>query len=199
MQTFDRASGAHLSEHETKRVSRLERLSSIRQDDECRHPVEFPTDEPQHVQGRLVGPVRVLDHEDRWPASPKLSNERLRQVEGDWTPVNQLAEVPARALGYVEYRPERCGSEERVAGTPEHPGLPCVRVAVVADQSRLPRARLPFDEDEEAATFEGTSKPCIEPIQVPVAFEQSHLALDHVCGHAYILHPLLRVLKLSGR
>ena len=98
-------------------------------------------EQAEHVEGRLVGPVQVLEHQDGRVHRPELAQEALhhgvrRRVRG-----GELLELAAGRLRDVEQRTERARGEQRVAGSREDPGGGALRTARAPGSScpRRPR------------------------------------------------------------
>jgi len=50
---------------------------AIGRDHQRTHALDTPSEQPQYVQGRFVGPVDVLDYHDRRPPPLELVAQRL--------------------------------------------------------------------------------------------------------------------------
>ena len=62
-------------------------------------------DDPQHIEGRLVGPVRILDHEHR--RDPQLLEQGHRDVARVAPGLDRFCERPAELDRNIGERPER--------------------------------------------------------------------------------------------
>ena len=58
-----------LAEHRPERMRPFELIVPIRDRDKSRQAAQAARQKPQHVQRRLVRPMRVLDHENRRPSA----------------------------------------------------------------------------------------------------------------------------------
>jgi hypothetical protein len=110
-----------------------------------------PPDEHQQVQGRLVGPVRVLYHDDL----PRRPRELVQERGEDGLPRpargEQLGQPAACLAGDVVQGPQRTGGQQRVAGAEQEPGLRRVPLGEPPDQRRLADAGLAGHQGDEAA------------------------------------------------
>jgi hypothetical protein len=79
--------------------------------------------EPEQVQGGLVGPVDVLDHQHgRHPALPQPFEQGTEQHLPRCLLVEQLVELTTEGRGDVGQRAQRPRGGQRVTGTPQDPG-----------------------------------------------------------------------------
>lgn len=131
-----------------------------------------PSEEHEQVQGRLVGPVRVLDYDDRRPvAALQLIEQRREQLLTRTAGGKQPREGTAGAPADVMQRPERPRSEQRIARTEQEPGPRGVMLAEPPHESRLADARLTrheHDPPRPRRRGKGTG----EIVEQRIAFEQ---------------------------
>ena len=66
-----------LSEHDAQRVAQVELVVAVGAEHERRRRVGLPGQQPHDVEGGLVGPVQVLDDEDRRRAARELAQQRV--------------------------------------------------------------------------------------------------------------------------
>ena len=129
-------------------MGRAQLVVAIRGEHEGRpETVDPAADEGEHVQGRLVRPVQVVEDEDGRPARLQLPDHGARHVVGLGVAVHHVVELTAGLRCDVDEGPERSRREQRVARAPEDA---CRRVLVVAERSherRLADARLTADQD----------------------------------------------------
>jgi hypothetical protein len=106
-------------------------------------------DVSQHVQGRLVGPVRILDgqHGRRAGQHVKYRREHALPIVGH----QRLGERVRVAAADVAQRAERARGQQIVAGADEQPGLSVGRAQERAQHTGLADARLSADEDHAAS------------------------------------------------
>ena len=69
-----------------------ELVVAIRAKDEARHRLDSSAERPEHVEGRLVGPVKVLQHEDG-PRGRELVAHGLEDLAATRGPLEQLHPV----------------------------------------------------------------------------------------------------------
>ena len=87
--------------------------------------------QPEDVERRLVGPVQVLQHDDR--GSSEFGRERGGQRARRRALGHERGELAARLLGDVDERAERARCVQRVAGAPQDPrGRPSQNVRTSA-------------------------------------------------------------------
>ena len=129
----------------------LKLVVAIGRQDQSGDPLDAPADQPQHVERCLVGPVQVLQDDDRGQAPGQRRGQSRDHVAG------RALEIRTHGLRDIDERPQRAGGEERVAGSPQDPvslfhespqqrGLADSRLA--ADQDQPPRP-LFADKGEE--------------------------------------------------
>ena len=139
---------AQAAEHEPERMGAVELVVAIGGDRQGRDTLELAPQEAQDVERGLVGPVHVLEDEDRGRPGTQLLHELCDDVVRARLPLDELCERPADLLGDVDERRERGGREERVARTPENPGRPVLLGAEAPDEGGLAHAGLPGHERE---------------------------------------------------
>jgi len=198
MQTLDRLPRGQLAEDDSEGMSPFESLAAVRDDQQCRDRIEPAGNQPQHVQRRLVGPVHVLEHEDRGHAPAELLDDSRCNLVGDRTAEHEIAEFRPCRLRDVEDRPQWPWGEQRVAGTPEEPRSVPMPLAEMADESCLSCTGFTLDEHESPVTCERMLVGGLEPGEERLPLQQVALRLEDG-GHTYILPPLPPVLKLRGR
>jgi hypothetical protein len=123
-------------------MAKLELVVAIGGDDERGRRVDLAGQQAHDVETGLVGPVEVLEHEDRRRAVGELAQQRGRDLVRRRGAGRDLREVAADLLGDVEQRAERARREERVARAPQDPRRGALPVGEQADERRLARARL---------------------------------------------------------
>jgi hypothetical protein len=113
------------------------------------HP---PPQEHQQVQGGLVGPVGVLDHDH---LAPRRLCELVQERGEDGLPRpprgEQLGEPAARLPGDVVQRPQGTGREQRVTGPQQGPDVRRLPLGEPLDHRRLADAGLARQQDDAAA------------------------------------------------
>ena len=118
--------------------------------------MEPPADVAQGVQGRVVGPVQVLDDEHGRP-SPRSQLEPQGLV--DRLPVGvgrqRVGERSGVLQGRVAQRSERARREQVVAAADEHPGPVSDRCHEGAHQAGLADACLAEQQDDRAPALAG--------------------------------------------
>jgi hypothetical protein len=150
-----RARRGQLPEHERERVGAVELVVAIAGEDERGHALDLAREQAQHVEGRLVGPMEVLEHEDGRAPAGQLADERTGDLVRPGLARDELLEVAAGHLGDVEQRTERPRGEQAVAGTPEDARRIVALIAERAQQDRLAGARLAAHEDHRPGPGDG--------------------------------------------
>ena len=108
------------------------------------------SEQPQDVERRVVGPVQVLEHDDRRGARGEARPASAATRSLGVTPASdQRRELAAGLVGDVDERAERTGREQRLAGATED--VDVQPVAEGADQRGLADARLTGDQNQPAA------------------------------------------------
>ena len=109
-----------------------------------------PAEQAKDVEGALVRPVDVLEHDDgRW-AARKLVQKRFGDLVRPRLATHEFVERAARLLRDVDERAERPRREQWVAQTPQGTRLSRKGLAEVPQQYRLANAGLATQEDEPA-------------------------------------------------
>jgi hypothetical protein len=144
-------SGGELAEHDPQGMAQRELVVAIGRDDERRRRVHLARQEAQDVEGRLVGPVQVLEDEHGRRAARELAQQGHRDLVRVRPARGHACELAAGVLGDVEQRTESAGREERVARPPQDPGRLPAGVSEAARQRRLPGARLAGEEHHAPA------------------------------------------------
>ncbi len=145
--------GAELAEQDAERMVAVDLIAAIRGDQERGERVDPAGDDPENVQRRLVGPVNVLEDDDRDLALELLHERRRKLVRPRGGGCDSL-ELAAGHAGDVEKGAQRARGEQRVAGAPEETPL-VLRGAEPANERGLADPGLPPDEDEPAEAGRG--------------------------------------------
>jgi hypothetical protein len=117
----DRPAPRQLSEENPERMGAVERVVPVAGHDQGRQRLHPAGQQPQDVQGRLVGPVHVLEDEHRRAPCAELVRQRRHHLVGHRPTLDHRLELAAGRLGDAQERPERTRREQRVAGPPEDP------------------------------------------------------------------------------
>ena len=144
---------------------------AIGDDQEARQPVESARREAEEVEGGLVRPVDVLEHDDRSCGRGHLGHERVRHR--DRIPRRERpVEWAGPSAHHVSHGPEGSRSEEVVAAADQHAtfGMP--------SEERVDDARFScpgFTGDErETAAFVDAAEQVFERFELRSSFEQRH-------------------------
>jgi hypothetical protein len=142
----DGAAGRQLAEHDPERMRAVELVVAVGGHDQGRHRLHPAGEQQQDVQGRLVGPVHVLEHEDRRGPRAQLPGERRRHLVRHGAARDDRPELAAGPLGDRQQRAERARGEQRVAAAPENPRRSAVLFAEAPHQRGLADPRLAADQ-----------------------------------------------------
>jgi hypothetical protein len=107
-----------------------------------------PNEQHQHVEGGLVCPVCVFDHQDRRSGSLQLTRERSKDFVRPRPTFDERFELPTGRVRDVEQRPQWTWCEQSVARTPQDARRSERPFAEMSQERRLANARLAADEHE---------------------------------------------------
>jgi hypothetical protein len=117
-------------------------------DGQGRHRSDPRGKQRDHVQGRLVSPVEILDHEQRGRPGAELGKQRAGHLVRSSPGVHQLAQLGAAARRHVDQRSERMWRSQRLTGAPQDPDVARLCVAECPQQGGLADSGLAADQDE---------------------------------------------------
>jgi hypothetical protein len=186
-QAVGRPLARQLTQRHAQRVPTVQLVVAVAGDQQRRDARDPPAAQPQHVERRLVGPVHVLEHDDRRPA--QLAQERRGHDVRRCALRHRRGELAAGDRADVLQGTQRGEREERVALTPQD-----LRVAVLAEaaqQGGLADARLAGHEHQPAAARHERGVERRERVR---ALQQR--ALDRGDGHA---RPILPARRTRGK
>lgn len=115
------------------------------------------SEQPEHIERGLVGPVHVLDHENDRLATAQLVEQRGSDLMRPSARSHQLAQRTPQGVGDAQERTQRARREERIAGAGDHPRRGAVLVAEAAHQRGLADTRFTPEEHQPAAGTPGHS------------------------------------------
>ena len=138
-----------LTEQHPQWMGPVQLVIAIRRQEQDRPVAHAAGQEPEHVEGRLVGPVQVFEHHDGGPSGPGLGKEGARDLVGPAAPADGIADR-AGQFADVNERAKRPGGEQGIAGAHHDPRASLGLVTEVADQARLTGARLAANRHEPA-------------------------------------------------
>jgi predicted nucleotidyltransferase len=189
LQTADDLVRRELAEHDPERMGAVDLVVAVAGENERGDRLEPSRQQPEDVERRLVGPVDVLEDEDRRRRGRQLAGERGRHLVWPRAGLDEALELAARPLGDLEQRPERSRSEEGIAGAPEDSRRVAVLVAEAPQQRRLPTAGLAADEHQAAVRALGDGGQRVsERRQMARALEQLARRLGRAgswCRHSH--------------
>jgi hypothetical protein len=148
---------------------------SVGDDQQGGRGTEAAGQEPEQVQGGLVGPVDVLDHQHgRHPGVPQPFEQGAKQHLPRRLVPEQLVEPTANCGGDVGQRPQRPWGGQRVTGAPQDPGSLPVPEGELVDQRRLADAGLTPDQDQSPASGPSLREPTAEVLERRFSLEEWH-------------------------
>jgi hypothetical protein len=131
--------------------------------------------EPQQVQGGLVGPVDVLDHQHGdHPAVPQPVEQGGEQHLPRRLLAKQLIQPAAERGGDVGQWAQRPRGGQRVTGAPQDPGSLPVPEGELVDQRGLADACLTAHQDQSPATGPSLREPAAEGLERRFPLEEWH-------------------------
>ena len=145
LQAGDARRGREVAEDDAQRVPRADLVVAVRREDQRARPPDPAAEEAEQVEGRLVGPVDVLEDRDGGPLPERLEQEREDPIARAGI-AEQRRERRPELRRHVDERPERARGAHGVAAADEHPRGARHVLAEAAHQRRLADARLPADE-----------------------------------------------------
>ena len=128
-------------------------LVAVAHEDEGGNTFHLAPEQANHVEGRLVGPVDIFEHEHARRMPAKLAHEGGRDLVGLRSAVDERLHLAPARLRDLDQRPERTRREQRVAGTPKDPSRAPALVAEAPQERRLPNPGFPRDEHEPATSL----------------------------------------------
>jgi hypothetical protein len=147
---LDGAGRGELAENKAQRMAWAELVVAVGAHDQCtgRQPTG---DESRHVERCLVGPVEVLEDDDRGLARAELPEHSSRHVVRAGIAGEQPSELSVDIFGDIQQRAEWARCEEGVAGSPQHTRRGALLGRERLCERGLADARFPADEDQPAA------------------------------------------------
>ena len=161
-----------VAEHDAQRVIALQLVVAIGRDHQRRHRRHAAAEQLHQIERRLVGPVQILQHDDRRTA--QRTPQRHEHLTGGCPTLGQLGQLAADLGRDVEQRPERPRREQRLTAPGEHRHRR-VPLAEGAHQRGLPGARLPGQQHQlPSTTGPHLRQPRVEHRQLVLALQQIH-------------------------
>ena len=161
-----------LPQQHPERMARVDRLVAIAEHDQYVSGGNSAREQPDHVEGRLVRPVRVLDHEHGHLVAAQLLEERRGDLIRRRLGEQKACKGRPHLEGDVVDRPERTSREERVAGAPQHVRRRRTLGAEALDQGGLPAAGLGRDDGQAAVSCDGPLERGFERGQVLLTLDE---------------------------
>jgi len=163
-----------LTKSGTKRVSSGQVLVTVGHKQQHRSVPDSPAQEPQQVNGRLIGPVDVLhNHHVQRPRFADLAQQSTEQLIAASRGTAQVQQLPAKLISDIKQRPERARGEQPSARPPGPARIRQVTLKLL-HQRRLADTRLPRHQHQPPVAL-----PCLPRIpsqrrQCQFPFQQPH-------------------------
>ena len=151
LESHARSRRSEFAEHLPERVKAAQLGLAIAHEQRHWQRLHASGEQAQQIERRVIRPMSVLEHEDRRRPPSKLAHQRSGEVEGSRPGVDRLRQLAVCAFGNVEKWSERTGSEQCVAGAPEHACTVRTVFAEPCKERGLPDTCLPGHEDQAAA------------------------------------------------
>ena len=177
--------GGRVAEHQPQRVTGGGVLRPVRHQHQRPAVVHPPGQVPDQVEGRLVGPVRVLDHQ-QVRLRPRRLPERGGQRGEDVVPGGARRPQPGRQRRqHLGQRAERRRGGRPVAAAGGGAGDPGRVRDDPADERGLADAGLPGHEEQPAVSAGGVGEVAGRGRQLHVTLQERHApdrTTDHLCA-----------------
>ena len=166
--------GCRVAQQDSQSPNRRGVLGAVGHEHQGTAPVDAPREEPDQVEGRLVGPVRVLDDQEAGRVTGRVG-EGGEEAREDVLAGRAGRPDPARQVGeHLDERAEGRGCRGPVAG-PHGDG--CARTGVgdhPRGEGRLADAGLPGDVDQAAVTGRRLGQVVGAGAQLLLSFQEHH-------------------------
>jgi hypothetical protein len=144
---FDARCRREAADRDSQGVRRVELVVAKRREHERAGSFDATAEQAEDVEGRLVGPVEVLQHE-HGRLSAQLLDKGTEHLVGARVACDQLSERTARLRGDIRKGSERSGCEERIACTFEDSATSRGIRPETTNQGGLAYARLAGDQHQ---------------------------------------------------
>jgi hypothetical protein len=127
----------------------------------------------EHVDGRVVGPVDVLNHEDRRAALRELLHERGEDAVGRAVVGQGRGQRSLGSRGGIAQRPQGARRREIVGRCQHQAGAIVDAVGKGAHQGRLADARVARDQDRRSVAGRGVRHGVDQDVELRFSLEQA--------------------------
>jgi hypothetical protein len=156
---------------------------AARQQEQDRQRADPAPEHRDHVEGRVVGPVHVLEHEHgRRRRQPQLRQQQAVDLVRGGAARERAPELRPDRVGEVVQRPERPRDREVVAGPDEDARARADVADEARDERRLADPRLARDDDDPPFAAARRVPRRREPRQRALALEQLHAPRIDPCS-----------------
>jgi hypothetical protein len=153
-------------------MRRVDLVVTVGRDCERAHRLDAAAQQAEDVEGRLVGPMDVLQHEHAGRRT-QLVEQRAENVVRLRSGLDQAGELAPRRAPDIGERPERARREQGVAGTREETGPAGHFGSEGLNQRRLSASGLGSEENEPPTALLGRGLHVRECLEEVLALEQT--------------------------
>ncbi len=179
--TPERARGRHIPERDPQRVPRADLVVPERHHHQGTGRFDPPREESQEVDGGGVGPVRILDDQQRGLDPAQLGEHRAEQRLPSGVALEQPCEAGLHG-GDVPEGAERPRGGQRIAASDEHPPGRDTGSEKRPHQAGLPCPGLAADQCQDAPSRRGLGPRLGQRSQRTLALEQQHRGTERTPG-----------------
>ena len=176
----------HLAEHDSERMRRTDGFPAVADDEQDGHGLDTASDQPEYVECRLVGPMHVLEHENRRPVPRDVPHERSGDLVRNRIALQELAQLGAGLVCDVDDGSERSRREQRIARTFEDPGEAVDARAERTHEGGLSDAGLTRDEHEPSGSCSRLRECALQRGERFLSLEQGDDGIAHVGGRGHL-------------
>ena len=163
--------GRHVSENDSQWVIDLELVVRYVATTSAPTLHDPASEEAEHVEGCLVGPVEILDDENR-RARAQLGEKRARDIVRLTVAGYDGSGGSPSTLCAISTNGPRGRGVKRASHAPERVGQPLCSAQNVAHQGRLPDAGLAADQQKSACPGERSSERSTQALERQLSFEE---------------------------
>ncbi len=157
---------SQLAEHLAQWVIAIDLVVAVGADERASRVLDAPTHEAEEIQGRLVGPVDVLDHHhDGSDRGTEAVEHVSEDVDGLAARDVEISEPRVGVGGEVEKGTQWPWRRQRVAGTLDGQGRPVEGGDERVDECCLPRSRFTGDQHQRSGSVRGLPEQPSEAVE----------------------------------
>jgi hypothetical protein len=152
---------------------------AVARDHQRRNRRDPPAEQAQHVEGRLVRPVQVVQDDDHAPVRLSRTDHRRGDLVRLGAGRHEVPQLAAGLLGDVDEGAQRAGRVQRVAGAPPDLGDRLAGGAEMPQQRRLAGAGVTREQNEPAPALPGRRQRLVQRGELVCTFEQAARRTSH--------------------